>query len=236
MPTDASYPATLTFDQPEKIANWRPLVQWLLAIPHLFIVNALGTLSEVVGVIAWFIILFTGKMPEGLAGIQELYIRYAMRTYTYAGFMQEEYPPFTFATTPADAGDYPRVRVDLQPELENRNRLTVAFRIILVIPHLIALAVLFIVSFFVWLIAFFAVLFTGKWPAEHAQIRARLPALGAARAGVPLPADRRVPAVQHGVSRRATARADHWRGPYDLSLWVERTWNCGWVSRSRALS
>ncbi|MGQ0824832.1 MAG: hypothetical protein ACT4OX_07380 [Actinomycetota bacterium] len=29
----AAYPATYTFDPPEKVANWRPLVHWLLAIP-----------------------------------------------------------------------------------------------------------------------------------------------------------------------------------------------------------
>ena len=36
-----SYPATFTFDPPEKIANWRPLVQWLLAIPHFVILYVL---------------------------------------------------------------------------------------------------------------------------------------------------------------------------------------------------
>ena len=36
-----SYPATLTFDPPEKIANWRPLVDWLLAIPHFVVLYVL---------------------------------------------------------------------------------------------------------------------------------------------------------------------------------------------------
>ena len=159
-----AYPATFTFDPPEKIANWRPLVQWLLAIPHLIILNVLGTVSRVVSVICWFAIVFTGNLPEGLATFQAMYLRYMLRTYTYVGFLREEYPPFSFTTATSDPGDDPRVRVDVQPQLTDRNRLTVFFRIILVIPQVIVLAVLTIASAVATLIAAFAVLFTGQWP------------------------------------------------------------------------
>jgi Domain of unknown function (DUF4389) len=160
-----SYPATLTFEAPEKIANWRPLVQWLLVIPHLIVLYVLQLVAEVVGIISWFVILFTGALPEGLANVQAMYMRYALRTYTYAGFLREEYPPFTFATTPSDPGDDARVRVDFQPQLTDRNRLTVGFRLILAIPSAIAFLALSIASAVVHLIAFFAVLFTGRYPA-----------------------------------------------------------------------
>jgi Domain of unknown function (DUF4389) len=159
-----SYPATFAFDPPEKVANWRPLVHWLLAIPHFVILYALRVLSQIVAVISWFVILFTGALPESFANIQAMYLRYELRTNTYALFMREEYPPFGFTMTPADSGEDPRVRVDFRPELTNRNRLTVAFRIILIIPHLIAVAVLVIVATVVSIVAFFAVLFTGRWP------------------------------------------------------------------------
>ncbi len=163
-PAGAPYPATFTFDPPERIANWRPLVNWLLAIPHLVVIYALGIVSEVIGIVSWVIILFTGALPEGLANVQVMYLRYAMRTYTYAAFLREEYPPFTFDTTPADPGDDARVRVDITPALLDRNRLTCAFRIILAIPQFIVLAVLGFAAAVVGLIAFFAVLFTGQWP------------------------------------------------------------------------
>jgi hypothetical protein len=162
--TGGPYPATFTFDTPERIANWRPLVHWLLAIPHLLILNVLGTVSEVVAVISWFAVLFTGRLPAGLASLQAMYLRYTLRTMTYFGFLREEYPPFSFTTTPADPGDDPRVGVEFVPQLEGRNRLTVAFRLILAIPHLIVLALLGIALFVVGVIAFFAVLFTGRWP------------------------------------------------------------------------
>ena len=159
-----AYPATFSFDAPERIANWRPLVHWLLAIPHLVIVYVLETVADVIAVISWFVIVFTGRLPAGLADFQAMFMRYALRTATYFGFLREEYPPFTFTATHLDPGDDPRVRAEFVPQLEGRNRLTVAFRLILAIPHFIVLPLLGIAVFFVGVITFFAVLFTGRWP------------------------------------------------------------------------
>src|SRR5437773_11653771 len=131
-PTGTAYPATLTFDAPQRVANWRPLVNWLLAIPHLLIASALRYVSQVVAVVCWFIILFTGRLPTELANFQVMYLRYYVRTAAFAGFLREEYPPFAFAMTPTDPGGDPRVRVDVIPQLEQRNRVTVGFRLILV--------------------------------------------------------------------------------------------------------
>jgi len=164
-PVPRPYPATLTFDSPERIANWRPLVNWLLAIPQLLIVNALRSVSELLAVISWFIILFTGGLPADVANFQVMYLRYYARTSAFAGFLREEYPPFAFGMTANDPGGDSRVRVDVVPQLENRNRVSVAFRLVLAIPQLIVLALLLIAQLLVLVIALFAVLFTGRWPA-----------------------------------------------------------------------
>lgn len=158
------YPAVLTVDTPDRIARWRPLVQWLLALPHFVILYALGILSEVVGIISWFVVLFTGKLPASLAGIQTMYLRYYNRVMAYQGFLLETYPPFSFEATDRDPGDYVGEMVDFEPELEGRNRLTTFFRFILVIPHVIALFFVGIAAMVAWIVGFFAVLFTGRWP------------------------------------------------------------------------
>lgn len=163
-PSSSAYPATFTFDPPEQVANWRPLVNWLLAIPHFAVLYGLRVLSQVVAVLSWFAIVFTGQLPESFANLQSMWIRYEIRTYTFALFMREEYPPFGFAMTPTDGGEDSRVAVNLQPVLTDRNRVTVGFRVVLVIPHVVALALLGIASAVVSIIAFFAVLFTGSWP------------------------------------------------------------------------
>jgi hypothetical protein len=116
VPASPAYPATFAVDHPERITNWKPLVQWLLAIPHFIVLYLLNIASEVVAIVAWFVILITGKLADGLAGIQHLYIRYANRTYAYAAFLREDYPPFTFDTTAPDPGDYPAVRTDFTPQ------------------------------------------------------------------------------------------------------------------------
>lgn len=158
------YPATLGVESPPKIANWRPLVQWFLALPHFFVLYFFGIVSSIVSVISWFAILFTGQLPEGLAGLQAVYLRYSNRVTVYSGFLREEYPPFTFDATHADAGDYPGVRTDIQPALTDRNRVTTFFRWILVIPQLIVVGVVGFAASIAWFIALFAVLFTGTWP------------------------------------------------------------------------
>ena len=107
--TPETYPATLAYDPPDRIANWRPLVQWILAIPHYIVLYVLRIVAEVLAVVSWFIIVFTGRLPEGIANFQAMYLRYQARTFTYAGFLEEEYPPFGFDMLGADPGDYPRI-------------------------------------------------------------------------------------------------------------------------------
>ena len=163
-PSPATYPVTFTHEPPETLERWRPLVSWLLVIPHLLVLYVVQLVAGVCSFIAWFVILFTGKLPEGLAGPIALSIRYQMRATTYAYFLHGEYPPFSFDTTTADPGDDPRVRVEVVPQLEDRDRITVFFRWLTVIPSAFVLALIGIAASFAILIAGFAVIFTGRWP------------------------------------------------------------------------
>ncbi len=158
------YPAQLEVQTPEKIANWRPLVHWILVIPHYLISYVLMIVAEVVAIISWFAILFTGKLPEGLANVTCLALRYQTRTFAYGGFLHEEYPPFDFSTTPADPGGT-AVTVNFRPALGGRNRLSCALRIFWLIPAAIVTFIIVFIAAICHFIAFFAVLFTGKWPA-----------------------------------------------------------------------
>lgn len=157
------YPVDLDFDAPAEIARWRPLVHWLLAVPHLVIANVLGNVACVMAVVSWFAIVFTGRLPEGLANFQCLTIRYLARAYSYALWLREPYPAFEFSMTPSDPGGDP-VRVDFRPQLENRNRLTVGLRLFWMIPIAIFVAVVSLAGAVVVLAGFFAVLLTGRWP------------------------------------------------------------------------
>jgi Domain of unknown function (DUF4389) len=164
-PNTPSYPVRVAFDPPERIPRWLPLVVWLLVIPHLLVLWAVGIVAEVCVVIGWFAILFTGELPEGLARFVALMIRYQTRVMTYGMFLQEEYPPFEYPGEGTDPGDYPRVRVEMDPALTDRNRVTVLLRYFLVLPHLFVLIFVGIAAGVAAFIAWFAVIITGQWPA-----------------------------------------------------------------------
>jgi len=158
------YPAQLEVQTPDKVANWRPLVHWLMAIPHFIVMSIVVFVAEIAAVISWFAILFTGKLPEGLANVSCMALRYQMRVSAFVGFLHEEYPPFEFSNTPGDPGGTP-VTVNFVPALGGRNRLSCALRVIWLIPAAIVTMIIMFIAEICWFIAFFAVLFTGKWPA-----------------------------------------------------------------------
>jgi hypothetical protein len=130
----------------------------------MLIANVLGNVGSVVAVISWFAILFTGALPPGLASFQCMVIRYNSRAVSYALWLRESYPPFEFQTVCADPGGDP-VRVEIVPSYENRNKLTVALRIFWIIPAALFGFVLSLAVGAVAFISFFAVLFTGAYPA-----------------------------------------------------------------------
>jgi hypothetical protein len=158
-----SYPAHFEVEAPAEVENWRPLVQWLLAIPHLAIANVLSNVANVLALVSWFAILFTGNLPDGIARFQVMALRYNARALTYAGWLHTDYPPFEFEMTTDDPGTAP-TRVDVTPQLSDRNKLTVGLRFIWIIPAALFAAVMTFAMLFVMLAAAFAVLFTGRWP------------------------------------------------------------------------
>jgi hypothetical protein len=157
-----TYPVDIGVDVPERIARWRPLVQWILALPLYILVYVLGIVAGICAFIGWFAALFTGQLPEGLGNIIAGYYRVSWRTTTYAFFLREKYPSFALSMSYSDPGDDPAWFEAERPA--NLSRLAVLFRIILVIPQLIALVFVGIALYFASIVAFFVVIITGRWP------------------------------------------------------------------------
>jgi hypothetical protein len=93
---DPEYPVRLNVAYPEQIANWRPLVQWLLAIPYLVIAGVLYWLTGVLTIIAFFTVLFTKQIPRGVFELMVPGLRWHARGNAYAYFMTERYPPLVW--------------------------------------------------------------------------------------------------------------------------------------------
>lgn len=153
----------LIVDSPYELARWRPLVNWVLYIPHAIILNALQILARAVFVVYWLMLVFTGKLHPGMYGVMAMYERYDARAVGFLIGFSETYPPFDFATTPGDNQAYRPVRLNL-PAVPEAVPRSAALNIFAAIPHYIVLMIYFIGAVVVALIGWFAVLFTGAWP------------------------------------------------------------------------
>jgi hypothetical protein len=105
---DDEYPSTdeqqsvhLDFPYPDAqidIDRGMPLVKWLLAIPHYFILIFLYIANIFVVIFAWFAILFTGRYPRGAFNFVEGVYRWHWRVVGYAFLLvTDKYPPFRLA-------------------------------------------------------------------------------------------------------------------------------------------
>lgn len=153
----------LVVDSPYRLARWRPLVNWVLYIPHAIILNALQILARAAFLIYWLMLIFTGKLHPGLYGVMAMYERYNARAGGFLFGFSETYPPFDFNTSTADNGAYPPVRLALPPVPESVPR-SAALNVLKAIPHYIVLMIYFVGAAVVAVIGWFAVLFTGTWP------------------------------------------------------------------------
>jgi hypothetical protein len=93
---DPDYPVRLNIEYPEHIANWRPLVQWLLAIPYLFVAGILYWFTGVLTIVAFFTILFTKRIPRDIFELMVPGLRWQLRGNAYAYFATDRYPPWVW--------------------------------------------------------------------------------------------------------------------------------------------
>ena len=163
----------LVVESPYELARWRPLVNWVLYIPHGLILNALQILARVVFFIYWLMLIFTGKLHPGMYNVMAMYERYNSRASGFLVGYSEIYPPFDFNMDHADNGAYPPVRLQL-PEVPHTATRSDALNVFKAIPHYIVLMVFFIGAFFVAIAGWFAVLFTGAWPQGMRDFLVRL--------------------------------------------------------------
>lgn len=85
-------------DVERDLNRWLPLVKWLLAIPHYFVLLVLSIGAVVAVVIAWFAILFTGRYPRPLFDFVVGVGRWWLRVDAYAFLLvTDRYPPFALA-------------------------------------------------------------------------------------------------------------------------------------------
>ena len=150
----------------------------ILAIPHLILVGGggigfasrtdhpgfsvggegglLGAVAVFLAIVSWFSILITGTHIVGIRQFTMFYLRWRTRALAYFMLLADSYPPFGDGAYPAS--------FDLTDATAPRDRITVAFRLLLAIPHFIVLFFVLIAWMLATIAGWFIILFTGTFP------------------------------------------------------------------------
>jgi hypothetical protein len=159
------------------------LFRLILAIPHILLVGSaglglafssggrranggaegglFGAIAFCLAIVSWFTIVIAGTEIAGIRQFTYFYLRWRARALAYLFLLADDYPPF-------GDGPYP-ASFTIEGPIGPRDRLTVAFRLLLAIPHFIALAFLSIAWGAITIVSWLIILFTGTNPAGLAQ-------------------------------------------------------------------
>jgi hypothetical protein len=151
----------------------------VLAIPHIILVGGLGSavtgrsqgntefslggeagllgaVAAFLAVISWFTLLFAGVHIAGIRQFTTFYLRWRLRGLAYLTLLEDAYPPFGDAPYPTS--------IEVADPAGPRDRLTIGFRLILAIPHIIVVVLLQLAWACTTIAAWFVILFTGAYP------------------------------------------------------------------------
>ena len=169
MPT--SHPVVVTITpQADPRNRLTSALRPILAIPHAILTGPiyfsartggaglLGAAAYVMAIVSWFTLLISGEHVRGIRDFSMYYLRWRTRALAYMALFVDRYPPF---------GDQPYpATIEVAEPVGPRDRATIAVRLILVLPHLVILAFLLLGWLITTVIAWFAILFTGSYPAS----------------------------------------------------------------------
>jgi hypothetical protein len=188
-----AYPIDLEIDGPAPQRRLVTLFRIVLAVPALLFLGAFaageasggagrngdsvswsgsGGIAWTVAFLAWFAILAVARMPLGLRNLQAYGLRYIAQALAYLLLVTDRYPNLDPADPPSTGPSHP-VRLAVSDDLR-RSRLTVFFRLLLALPHLVWLALWGIAAFVALIAMWFATIFR----IDRADIRFSTPPQG----------------------------------------------------------
>ena len=177
------YAIDLEIDPPARQNRWTVAFRAVLVLPALAILTVLaGSGSSVfdtlrsssglgvssgIGIAAllgWFYAMVKTRMPHGLRDLIAYALSYAGQTWAYLLLLSDRYPssdPLT-AIGPLPTRSDP-VRMEVKDELR-RSRLTVFFRLVIAVPHLVWLNLWGVLALLVAIVNWFVTLIAGTSP------------------------------------------------------------------------
>ena len=152
-----AYAARLDIEYTEQRNRLTVAFRLILAIPILILSSLLEQAIGLALVFATLLmILLRQRYPRWWFDFVYAYTRFSTRVSAYLGVLVDEYP---------STEDEQRVHLELDyPDAKALGRWLPLIKWLLVIPHLIVLIVLFVLAIFAMIIAWFAILITGRYP------------------------------------------------------------------------
>lgn len=172
------YPVDVEIAPPQPQNRWKVGFRIVLAIPAFMIAGALTSgsartyganysygLAGVVALLAWFAALAQARLPRGLRDAVTYGLSYSAQVDAYLFLLTDRYPNSDPQTALADlpARESDPIRLEVGDDLQ-RSQLTVFFRLILAIPHLLWLTLWGILVFFAAIANWLATLVNGQSP------------------------------------------------------------------------
>ncbi len=91
-----SYPVRLGIPAPKpEYSRLKAGLRLIVGIPVILLAYVQSLIAVVISFIAWFAILFTGRLSEGLFDPLRSALAYLARATAYFGLLTEDYPPFS---------------------------------------------------------------------------------------------------------------------------------------------
>jgi hypothetical protein len=187
---EGGYAIDVTVPPPARQNRWTIFFRLILAFPAVMLAGALGGgglsftgtgltyqlgVLPAVGVLGWFASLARARMPRGMRDLLAFALLYCAQAYGYLLLLTPRDPD----TDPAQLGiaELPAhpVTLDVVGDDERRHRLTVFFRGLLALPHIIWLLLWAIAAVLALIGGWFAALVLGRLPAPlHRFLSARV--------------------------------------------------------------
>ena len=151
------YPVKLKIEYPEKSNKSTAFIRVVLIIPVVTIIALISSYTEALSLAVALMILFREKYPKWWFDWNVGITKFIYRIAAYGLLLRDDYP-----STDEDQA----VKVDiLYPEVKkDLNRWMPLVKWCLAIPHFIVLLFMFIAVVFCSVVAWFASLFTGRYP------------------------------------------------------------------------
>jgi hypothetical protein len=151
------YPVKYEADYAEERKRWRTGFRFIVAIPWLVLGSAYVTAAFIVAFMAWFVIVFTGRYPQGFYNFNAGVLRFIARSNAFLWLQTDEWPPFAFE----QAAEYP-IRPPVDPPPGRYSCAKTGFRLILGFPVIFMLYLIGSLYPIAGMIAWFHIVFTGR--------------------------------------------------------------------------